>query len=260
MTDTTKFPPGDEAPVIPDDQPAVDAKAAATFRRRLARASDMTVTDAAKMHIRAQRAHLIAEHLEERGDRIGSRLERAEAAELEAVAGLAIDSLTHGRVVAGAGEAAFSKSEFANTLRAPTDMIAVTASEQRMELADAAGALELGLDVAVTIGATNSAEKMLGHELAAAHKLAMTMMGQAARLTERFENSGHVAVSIEAGRMANAASKLMLAFQGGMATIARLRSGGQQVVTVQHVVVGEGGQAVVAGQVKARSKRRKGEG
>jgi len=33
-------------------------------------------------------------------------------------------------------------------------------------------------------GATNSAEKLLGHELAAAHKLAMTMMAQAARLTD----------------------------------------------------------------------------
>jgi hypothetical protein len=94
------------------------------------------------------------------------------------------------------------------------------------ELADAAGALELGLNVAATTGVGNSAEKMPELELTAGHKLAVTMMAQATQRAERFANSGHVAISIEAGRMATSATKLMLAFQGGMATIARLRGGG----------------------------------
>jgi len=38
-------------------------------------------------------------------------------------------------------------------------------------------------------------------------------------------------------------------FQSGMLALQRLRSGGQQVVTVQYVQVEDGGQAVVAGQV-----------
>jgi hypothetical protein len=263
MTDVTDFPPGDEALMATDEEPVVDEKAARAFRRQLDRAAGMSVADAAKLHLRAEGKRLAAEHLEAQGDRIGARLEAAEATDSATVADLALDPLSHstGRVVVGAGgEAALgSKSQFTDTVRERPDMIAVTASEQRMELADAAGALELALDVAQTIGAHNSLERMLAGELAAAHRLAMTMMGQAVRLTERFENSGHVALSVEASRMANAASKMMLAFQGGMATIARLRSGGQQVVTVQHVNV-SGGQAVVAGQVKARAKRRKGEG
>lgn len=259
MPDATGFPPGDEVLTVADDEPIVSEAEAAAFRQRLARAEGMSTADATRMHLRARRKHLAAEHLEGQGDHLGSRVESAEAAELDAVAGLAIDSLTHGRVVAGAGEAVLSKSGFADTLRAPTDMLAIDASQKRLELAEEAGCLELGIDAAATIGARDSLEKALAHQLAGAHRLGMQMMAQAAQLLERFDGTGHVALSVESARMATCASKLMLAFQGGMATIARLRSGGQQVVTVQHVNV-SGGQAVVAGQVKARSKRRKGEG
>ena len=62
--------------------------------------------------------------------------------------------------------------------------------------------------------------------------------------------------SIEAARMAREAARMFEASQRGMLTLERLRHGGQQVVTVQHVTVGEGGQAVVAGTV-TRGDRRK---
>ncbi len=39
-----------------------------------------------------------------------------------------------------------------------------------------------------------------------------------------------------------------------MLTLQKIRSGGQQTVVVQHVNVGDGGQAMVAGQVKVRAK------
>jgi hypothetical protein len=179
MTDATDFPTGDEALVVTDDQPVVDEKAAATFRRRLARASDMTAADAAKMHLRARRKHLAADHLARQGDRIGSRLERSEADELEAVADLAIDPVVHstGRVVVGAGGEAVlgNRSQFANTVRERPDMIALDASQKRLELADAAGALELGIDFATSVQAGNSLEKALAHQLAAAHRLVPTI-------------------------------------------------------------------------------------
>jgi hypothetical protein len=248
----------------PDDEPVVDEAKAQAFRRRLARAEGMSVADAARAHIRTQRKRLAAEHLAAAGDHLGARLELAEAADLQTVADLAIDPTVHstGRVVVGAGGEAVlgNRSQFANTVRERPDMIALDASQKRLELADAAGALELGIDFATSVQAGNSLEKALSHQMAATHRLGMEMMAQAAQLLQRFDGSGHVALSVESARLATCASKLMLAFQGGMATIARLRGGGQQVVTVQHVVVGEGGQAVVAGQVKARSKRRKGEG
>jgi hypothetical protein len=260
MTDATSFPPGDEA-LMADDDPVVSEAEALAFRRRLTRADGMTVADAAKTKLATRRKRLAADHLARQGDRIGSRFELAEAADLEMVADLAIDPAVHstGRVVAGAGgEAVLGKSCFADTLRAP-DMVGLDAAEARLALAEEADVVTLALDVAQTIGARNSAEKMLAAELAAAHRLGMEMMASARRLVERFEDSGHVALSVEGARLATCATKLMLAFQGGMATIVRLRGGGQQVVTVQHVNV-SGGQAVVAGQVKARTKRRKGEG
>ena len=39
----------------------------------------------------------------------------------------------------------------------------------------------------------------------------------------------------------------------------RLRSGGQQTVVVQHVQVSEGGQAIVAGEIKAGGRRKQAE-
>ena len=56
--------------------------------------------------------------------------------------------------------------------------------------------------------------------------------------------------------MMNASARMMESFQHGLLTIAKVRSGGQQTVVVQHVNVGDGGRAMVAGQVKLRGKRR----
>lgn len=46
-------------------------------------------------------------------------------------------------------------------------------------------------------------------------------------------------------RLTNAAARLMTVYQDGLVTIQRLRSGGNQTVTVQHVQVNDGGQAVI---------------
>jgi hypothetical protein len=55
--------------------------------------------------------------------------------------------------------------------------------------------------------------------------------------------------------MACAAARLMDSYQRGLLTLDRLRNGGRQVVTVQHVKVEGGGQAIVAGEVRAGGKR-----
>jgi len=52
----------------------------------------------------------------------------------------------------------------------------------------------------------------------------------------------------------------MGSFQDGLATLHKLRNGGKQVVTVQHVQVKDGGQAVVAGNVSRSGGGPKGEG
>ena len=56
--------------------------------------------------------------------------------------------------------------------------------------------------------------------------------------------------------MAAVAARLLDASQRAALTLERLRNGGRQVVTVQHVQVGEGGHALVASTVKRGDGRR----
>ena len=58
----------------------------------------------------------------------------------------------------------------------------------RLELADKAGALEMGLDLADTIQADNSMEKMLVHQMAAVHNSAMRMTALVNRRMESMAN------------------------------------------------------------------------
>ena len=46
----------------------------------------------------------------------------------------------------------------------------------------------------------------------------------------------------------------MQAFQSGVLALHKIRTGGKQVVVVQHVDVSNGGQAVVAGSMNAGGK------
>ena len=149
--------------------------------------------------------------------------------------------------------------ELADTVRDP-NYVTVDASRDRLELANEAGALETALDAAESIGAGNSLEKMLAHQLAAAHRSAMKM---SAEMNRRVEYLAHVRgeeqerANIQTTRLASASARMMTAFQQGLLTLQRLRTGGQQVVTVQHVQVNEGGQAVVAGTMGRGSRKQK---
>jgi len=71
-------------------------------------------------------------------------------------------------------------------------------------------------------------------------------------------------LNAEACRLATAIGRLTTSFQSGMLTLERARSGGRQHVVVQyvhqHVEVREGGQAMVAGQVKAGGRQKAGRG
>jgi hypothetical protein len=216
------------------------------------------------MQIHAQQHRQAADYMQARGDRIGPRFELAEAEQLEHEAKLVLDPLMHctGRVTVGnGGEMAIgtkAMSPFVDTVRERPDMLALDASRQRMELADKAQVLALGIDAAATIKAENSLEKMLAHQMAAAHTLAMELQVEGRELLRTYKRTGHIhqSLSIEAGRMFNAAARMMDTYQHGLLTIAKVRSGGKQTVVVQHVSVGDGGQAMVAGQVKLRGKRR----
>ena len=135
------------------------------------------------------------------------------------------------------------------------DAVTAKASMDRLKLADEVHCVPLAVDTAETIQAKNSIEKMLAHQLAAAHKLAMTFAAKAQQLIVEDENGWYVKPTVyatEASRVANASARMMDAFQKGVLALHKLRTGGTQTVTVQHVNVSDGGQAVVTGGIGGR--------
>jgi hypothetical protein len=199
-------------------------------------------------------------------DPTGAKFMRKDAAELDAKADADLSrwSYTTGLPEVGNGGELVPLPEpaayhIAEHVREPADMLAHSASTQRMELAGEADVLALALDAANSIKARDSIEKMLAAQAAAAHKLAMRLMTKAGHQLSQVDTwnpKAWAAHSVEAARLANAACRVMGAFNDAVVTVQRRRSGGKQVVQVIHqqVAVGAGGNAVVAGAVKGRSK------
>ena len=117
------------------------------------------------------------------------------------------------------------------------DLAAVEASLDRSRLLLQSGTdvAAMALDAATSIQANNSLEKMLAHQLATAHKLAMQLMGQVC-----YEQDA----AVQAKRL-NAAARCMTVYQHGLLAIHRLRQNGQQRIMVQYVNVSDGSQAII---------------
>jgi hypothetical protein len=144
------------------------------------------------------------------------------------------------------------------TLAAGTDRIAEDASIRRTDLLmqSSFNALGMGIDAADSIGAANSLEKMLAHQMAVTHEASLRLMDRALS----YEAGGRAmreGDSVEACRLANSSARLMSVFQDGLLTLQRLRTGGNQTVTVQHVNVASGAQAVI-GNVQTGGRKRLG--
>jgi hypothetical protein len=147
-------------------------------------------------------------------------------------------------LVSSCGEAIlprFYPSHSVDTLQNP-NMVNVAASEHRVDLAAEIGGqlVASAVDAAQSAQAENSLEKMLCHQMAAAHRAAM-------KLTAWSLNAS--LPPVEVARLSNAAARMMQMYQEGLLTLQKLRTGGKQTVLVQHVQVSEGGQAVIAGSV-----------
>jgi hypothetical protein len=209
----------------------------------------------------------------DRGDSLGP-IDLTRAAQAEAESRWPLDACQVGGTGAG-GELRLNvrledwqDRELRDTIKRPENVTA-TATVERLRQANAAGCLDTALDAADTIKPRNSLERMLSHQMAAAHNGAMRLTGMAmghvhnAEHRSGFPNSFRRCQQhfIEAARLMNAAARAMSAFNEGMLTLAKIRTGGRQTVVVQHVDV-RGGQAVVAGQVAGRGRivrRRKSE-
>ena len=204
--------------------------------------------------------------IDEDHDHTGGRFELAEAESMEAIAAQFMDIGTHvtgavtpgngGEVIVATSEAQASIPGVICTVKESPGMLTASASRARLELTG--NALTLAVDTADSIRPRNSLEKMLAHQLAVSHRLGMLFADNAASMVERHKFGGGAAVSIEAGRQANAAARLFGSFQEGLLALDRIRRGGKQTVKVvhQYVAVASGGQAVVAaGGVKGRGAR-----
>lgn len=143
----------------------------------------------------------------------------------------------------GFGEATTSKGYMRDTL-IDSDLVGIESSERRSRMLRDNDIVAIGLDVADTIGASNSMEKLLAHEIALAHKIANE------QATKSLYDRDPV---IELKRL-QIAAKMMNTFQQGVLTLHKLRTGGTQNVIVQHVHVADGGQAVI-GSVQTGGKQ-----
>ena len=119
-------------------------------------------------------------------------------------------------------------------LRKPS-RVTTGAAVERLNLIHNTDVFDLALDTAESIGASNAIEKMIAHELAAAHKTAMDLL-------ERCKEQGDPTREIKS---INAAARLMTVVQQGALAIQRLKGGGNQVMTIRHVTVENGGQAII---------------
>lgn len=126
-----------------------------------------------------------------------------------------------------------------DTMRNP-DGPAIDASCRRINLLSGGGhdVTGMAIDAGNAIKPRNPLEKMLVHQAAMAHEMAMRLGGKALEDID----------PVESARYANASARLMGMYQQSLLTLQRLRTGGSQTVTVQHVTVQ--GQAVI-GNVQA---------
>lgn len=229
----------------------------------------MSPADAILAQARAAHHRELAKEMQAWGDPVGARFELATADGLERAASAALDPSTHtaqplvaglgGEVIARTRQNLRDRPGLIDTPTTRPDMAVAEASLERLRLAADAGVLTLATDMAETIQAQNSAEKALAHQMTAAHRLAMMLVTQADQDLLAYRQGATYSRraperATEAARMACAAARLMDSYQRALLTLDRLRNGGRQVVTVQHVTVADGGRAVVAGAVQGAAK------
>jgi hypothetical protein len=176
-----------------------------------------TTADAIRQQVHATRKRALSNKLA-CDDPIGARWELLEASDMERYAAEFLQlSPEHAEVGTGGemvptGEKTMDRPDLVDTVRSQPDLINARASVARLELVADTGALDLAVDVADTIKARNSLEKMLAHQIAAAHALAMRFAAKSEQLLANVTSWNSVprqqVSSIEASRLANSAARI----------------------------------------------------
>jgi hypothetical protein len=136
-----------------------------------------------------------------------------------------------------------------DSLKSP-DSAALDASLARTNLLlqDHLDVLAVGIDAVNSIDDANSLEKMLLHQASAAHIASMQLMNL---VMARSADLDHIDSTVRdratehTSRLINSFARTTSCYQQSLLTLNKLRNGGKQTVTVQHVNVEPGGQAVV---------------
>lgn len=131
-----------------------------------------------------------------------------------------------------------------DTLATP-DTPALAASLVRTELLAQSrlDVLALGVDAAASANCNDSLTKLLAHQAGLAHAAAFKLMDRAMEQGD----------PVEMARLVNAAGRMMAAFQQALIVLHRLKHGGTQVISVQHINL-KAEQAVVTGSLQAGAK------
>lgn len=198
-----------------------------------------STTQAAKTQQRALRGQATILRTQASGSAVDEQLDY-ETASSGMLAAEAFQQSSAVTLITGGEVTPRHDSQLRDTLTTP-GVAALEASANRLELISKMGTdvAAMALDASDTIGANNSLEKMLAHQLAACHDSAMRNMSKAILEQD----------PVQAVRMMNLSARLMETYQKGLMTLKRLRGTGEQRITIQHVHVTEGGQAVI-GNVK----------
>lgn len=151
-----------------------------------------TAADGLRLREGAKMKRQTAAFLGSIGDPTGAHWERSEAEDMEKSAEVILTPPTQPEIGTG-GELQLSAAEarvkpgLACTVEDP-DLVNVEASRDRLELTADANCLALAADAAETIRAGNSLEKMLAHQMAAAHSASMRLIARAEDEVRRCEH------------------------------------------------------------------------
>jgi hypothetical protein len=230
MPDATDCP----ADEVLDNEPMDEARTAA-FRRQLDRATDMSVADAARAHLKAERKRLAV-----------GKLSRSKAATVVPIAAppagipfpggyvnpvsdgqvaVAVDAGNGVRTLGGSNYQAFTETLLDTVLAT----LRVTPAEGAKRVAAAAAAL-------AAFKPTNEVEAMLAGQAVALHHGAMECLRRA-MLPDQHPDT--------ASKLRKDGANLARGMTDMLDALDRRRGKGPQVVRVERVVVHEGGQAIV---------------
>lgn len=158
----------------------------------------------------------------------------------------------------GVGGEVIPSSGYEDASLNDTDVQRRLASRYRLEgLADC-DALTLGVDVAESIDAADTVQKLMAHELAIAHTLACRFASQATKAVEQIDcwtpvlkRNSHIA---DATRLGDSTARLMMAAAKATEALNKWRGGKPQQIIVQHIHMDGNSQAVISGNANTRGR------